>query len=139
MDDLQMGDYLPAALWFNDDHPKERDDAKRGITTVLEEMAQAAGVRVGPIEWEELDPLSPKLKDPPPDHFQGDIKCMVGTVVVAGILKQEGDFTSDLEAEDLETLRNKTRTASGANLTDEECDEIINAEGPMVAADEAAG
>lgn len=134
---MKIGDALPAALWFNDDHPKDRADAVRGIKEALEMTAADAGVKLGPIQWDVVDPLSPRVPTPP-DTFQGDIKCMIGEAIIVGHIKTDDkNFTDDLEPHDLERLRKSTRKQMGnANLTDEECDDFINDFGPDVAYDE---
>ena len=134
---MKIGDMLPAALWYNNDHPKEKANAKRGIEEALKMTAEDAGVTLGPINWDDVDPHSPMLKEAPPDGFQGDIRCMIGSAIVAGLVPRAVDFTDDLTPEDLHTLRTATRKKMGApDLTDEECDDQINSYGPDLAADE---
>ena len=134
---MKIGDMLPAALWYNADHPDEKKDAKRGVEEALQMTAVDSGVTLGPITWDDLDPLSPMLADPPPDNFQGDIRCLVGSAVIVGLVKRPVDFTDDLTPDDLEKLRASTRKKMGApDLTDEECDDQINSWGPDIAADE---
>ena len=133
---MKIGDMLPAALWFNNDHPKDKEDAKRGVEEALKMTAEDAGVTLGPIEWDIVDPMSSRVPTPP-DNFQGDIKCMIGEALVVGLEKRLVDFTDDLEEDDLERLRASTRSNAGApDLTNEECDDIINSHGPDIAADE---
>ena len=134
---MKIGDTLPAALWYNADHPDEKKDAQRGVTEAIQMTAADAGVTVGPIQWDDVDPLSPRVPEPPPE-FQGDIRCIIGEALVVGLAKTlHKDFTDDLTPEDLHKLRTSTRKSMGApDLSDEECDDFINSHGPEVAGDE---
>ena len=134
---MRIGDVLPAALWYNNDNAKEKTDAERGVKDVIEMIAEEEEVKIGPFHWDDVDPLSPRVPEPPA-HFQGDIRCLIGEVVVLAHLKNPAkDFSSDLEEGDLQRLRAVTRKKMGApDLSDDECDDYINEWGPEVAYEE---
>jgi len=136
---MKIGDILPAALWFNEDNPQERLDAERGIRESMEMIAEYDGIEFGPITWEVVDPMSPRVPTPP-DNFQGNIKCLIGYVVITKINAEDGEFTDDIELQDLINLRQVTKKAvldvNGMYLTDEEADEIINQYGIEVVHEE---
>jgi hypothetical protein len=132
---MRIGDVIPAALWYNNDNPKEKTDAERGITEVINGIAAEEEVKIGPFHWDDVDPLSPRVPEPP-KHYQGDARCLIGEVVVIGHMKDPSkDFASDLEEDDLQRLRAITREKMGP-LTDDECDDQINEWGPEVAYEE---
>lgn len=134
-----MGDAHEAALWFNADKPTEYSDAKKGIEIAFVDTALALGVMFGPISFEIVDPLSPRVP-PPPANFRGAIRCLIGTATVVSLwTPRESRFTDDLKPSDLADLRRATRQAfmqaGGFTMTDEECDDWINEVGPDAAVD----
>ncbi len=137
---MKIGDELPAALWFNNDNPQERTDAERGIRESLDMLAEYDDLELGDITWEVVDPLSPRVPEPP-EHFQGDIKCLIGTAKITRIKEKarEVDFVDGLSPQDLANLRRITKDKAveyGELLSDEEADDLINSIGIEVAVED---
>ena len=136
---MKIGDILePASMWYNADHPKEKEAAERGIESVLTMMAEEDNVVIGPIEWETLDPMSPRLPEPP-GIFQGTIRCRVGYAYVVAHKETGYSMSGDLSDEDRETMRIATRKkwaqVHGEILSDEDCDKLLDQVGPEAAAE----
>jgi len=135
---IPVGYPITRALWYNAEVTGELDAAVRGIERELEYIAEAANIILSDIVWENVDPLSPRVPDPP-EHMNGGVRALIGTATVKahGLEIPESNFTDDLTAFDLADLRKATRNAfrdnGGEFLTDEECDQIINDNGPDVA------
>jgi len=131
------GDWLTAAYWYHADNDEERKEGENKITDVIFEMAWDCKVRTKPIEWEYVDPMSPRVPDPP-KGMMGNVKCVIGAAEVYGSLKTGPDFTDEIEPHQRELLRQATRRkfyeAGGFELTDEEADSIINEFAPTTAA-----
>ena len=135
----RRGSIVQAAWWFDADQSIGRENAKREIKKHFYDFSTGCRVILGPIEWEEVDPLSPRVPEPP-KHFQGNIKAMIGTATVVEEMCQvaENRLTNELKPEQLHQMRLATRRAwaqAGGSgfLTDEECEEWINREGPSAA------
>lgn len=136
------GDIFETSLWYNADHPGERSSAQEGIEKVFVEMAYLHGIRFAAIKWEELEPLSPRLKEPPPAYMHGSPRVLVGWAPVVGRLVElpACRFADDVQDETLAQLIQITRVqflrAGGSYLSDEECIDIINEHGPPVAGEQ---
>lgn len=130
------GDMLEASLWYNSLNPLDKVAAQRGVRECLEIMAQACGLLIGDIIWEDIGPEDGRVPEPP-EAYYGAPMCLYGQApVVAARRAPVSAFTHELEDEDLERVRTHTRKAAagyGQYLSDEECDEIINRIGPDAA------
>lgn len=134
-----LGTPMECGLWYNADKPTERANAKKGVETAFFNTGMAYNVNFGPISYEDVDPLSPRVCAPP-DHFQGTVRCLIGTArVVSYYTPQCSRFTDDLRPHELAEFRRATRDAfmraGGFKLSDEECDDWINEVGPDAAVD----
>ena len=135
-------DIFEASLWYNADLPGERSSAQEGIERVFVETAYRQGVRFAAIKWEELEPSSPRLKEPPPAYMRGQPRVLLGWAPVVGKLLElpASRFIDDLSDEDLSNMRRRTRQqilrAGGPVISDEICDDLINQHGPPAAAEE---
>ena len=135
----RKGMYAQAARWFDADKPGQREIALKLIKGYLYEFAVVTSVILGPLEIEEVDPLSPRVPSPP-KRFQGNIKCLIGSAPVIEEVCQvvENRLTEELPEEQLHQMRAATRRAwkragGATELTDEEADLWINREGPEAA------
>jgi len=131
------GDWLRSAYWYYADNPEAAKEAEDKITDHIFEMAWEYKVRTKPIVWEHVLPGDPQVPDPP-KNMMGNIKCAIGAAEVLHSLKMGPDFTDEIEPYQLALLRDATRRkfmeAGGIDLSDEECDEIINEFAPETAA-----
>lgn len=122
--------------WYNADNPEDKKFAEAVIRNALKEVAAEDEVRLQPIEWDDVDPLSPMVP-PPPAFLQGDIRCLIGFAASTSTAIPQSFFTDDLTDEDLHKMRTATRRAhkkaGGGDLSDEQCDQQINDTGPGVA------
>ena len=134
-----LGHVLECALWYNADVPTEKKKAEEGIITGFFKAADLYGVTFGPISWEDVDPMSPRVPTPP-KHMKGNVRCLIGSAKAVSKRRELGDFTNDLEEEDLLALRKATKKAhyrlTGGELSDEEADVIINEHAIDVVLDE---
>jgi len=132
-----VGTEMETALWYNANEPKDKDEAKKGIETVFVQTAYHHGVQFGPIQWEDVDPFSPRVPNPP--KYMKNARALIGVASVYRHMDEAPNsfFTEDLSPGDLKELRRRTSDAfekiSGFPLSDEECDEFINEHGPGVA------
>lgn len=131
-----------AALWFNGANPEDKALAKRGIKDALKIIAVNEGYELGPVRWLDLPPDHSILAVEPPKEFKRGARCLVGEAngrPMNHIVTPVSGFTHELEAKDLQALRERTRLAHRGYypvaevLTDAECDEVINELGPETA------
>lgn len=136
-----VGSAMEAAYWYNAADAAAKKDAEVNVRSAFESVEDQLGCRFGPLAWEDVDPLSPRVPDPPP-WMQGQVRALIGMGVIFTYpnARIESKFIADLEEEDLRKLRAATRKmfakSGGIALTDEECDEIINEYGPDAALDD---
>ncbi len=124
-----------AALWYIS--PGGRKNAQKGLEVSFILVAETEGFIFGPISYEEVDPLSPRVPHPP-DNMTGDVMALIGTATVVAQRMEipEKKFTDELLDRDRAAMRDVTRKIflkGGTNLTDDECDDIINEYGPEAA------
>jgi len=139
----QIGDTLEMAIWYNDQHPQEYANAVKGIYLALTKTEEKYGLRLGPVDFEVLDPGDERVPKPDP-KFSGTPKLLVGFAAVVKLVPvtigEDIGFTEDLDNEALQRLRGVTQGAylkgkppDHPPLTDEQLDTIINEVGPEVA------
>lgn len=152
-----------AALWYNADRPGEVENALAGTMRTLKAYADEMSYEMGPINTVDLEAGHPEIAAPP-RNLGGTPRCIVAACAmrpkrVAKLLTEVNAFTHELDTEDLEKLRHVTRFRykldakqpevkrlyhhpvvetddTPPELTDEECDAIINEYGIEVAQDQ---
>ena len=134
----KIGDELEIGIWVSDDEPLGKilwwksDEAPRR----LHESAEMYGLRHGEITWHELKPGEGRAGHPPKTIKGTNVRLLVAEAkLVSEILAPlPKSFLHDLGIKDLETLRTATRRAyHPTELTDEQCDKVIEHIGPSVA------
>lgn len=134
---LKPGEVIESAIWITGDEPQElRQRYEQDVTQAIDDLCHEHGVIHGPLHWREKLPGSDRVPAVP-DHIQGSqVRLLVAEAEVTGeVPKVSGSFIANLEPKDLTRLRFITRRASKSQLTDQECDEIIEHLGPEAALD----
>ena len=129
-----------AAWWFDADAENALPKAKMRVASGLIDFEQGNRVILKrPFEWEIVDPLSPRVPDPPPGMI-GNIKCLIGESVIVSQREQvaEKRLSVELTGNQLKEMRDATRRAwalagGKGTLSDDECDSWIDREGPGAA------
>lgn len=134
---LRPGDVLEIAIWLDGtETPALRARFDKDLCTNLAEMAGIEGMIIGPLIMAEKRPGEDRVPKVP-DHIQGpDVRLLVGEARV--ICRQPffalpGSFVGDLDRKDLARLREITRRAAPEQLSDMECERIIEEIGPAAA------
>lgn len=149
MPSFGVGDTMETAIWLSgeetiEDRMRFTLDAQDAFTKTVERH----GFKLGPISWEEKRPWDDRVPKVP-DHIHGpDVRLLVATAEIiadVGIKIEKPGFCHDLEEKDLALLRHITRREyknnypGNAELTDRQCDTIINDLGPEAAVKTLSG
>lgn len=143
---FEIGVEINAALWFhNGDRARQLPIAKTGVRKALALHAKQNDAVLGPVRWEEREPLDAGVPPPPDIPDAGDLRLCVGAAQVVALTKRDKTlhrFSRDLEMVDLINLRKATRDSHKKlylmtgqdpqlyiDLTDDEVDEIIDEHG----------
>jgi len=141
----EVGDTLEAAIWLDG---RETVLERSRFVLDAEDALYQAGARhgrvLGSVRWSEKRPGDDRVP-PVPEHIQGpNVRLLVAeaTVVnVVGVERALPGFAHDLELDDLARLRRVTRRQyrreypDQPELTDRQCDTLINDLGPAAAVD----
>ena len=134
---MQAGDVLETAIWLNGEETDEllsrfRADLSKAIVFIEEQEH----VIIKPIQFVEKRPDTHRVP-PVPAHIHGpNVRLLVAEAEVLcrqPFVVTAGSFLLELESSDLERLRTVTRKVAPHQLTDAECDEIIEEIGPEAA------
>ena len=139
----RKGTPVLAAWWYDADAENALPKARMRVARGLIDFEQGNRVILKrPFEWETVDPLSPRVCDPPPGMI-GNIKCLIGESVIVDCRENvaEKRLATELTEDRLKEMRDATRRAwalAGGKgiLSDGECDSWINREGPTAAVPE---
>ena len=139
---MRPGDTVHNAIWLTgEEAPWMFEAYKEQVADSITLLCDEQGFLHGPLRWVEKRPGEDGVPDVP-DHIQGvDVRLLFGE---ADILCRKPQvnlrrFVGDLDAKDLERLRQITRQAHAKHnphspvLTDPECDDIIEELGPEAA------
>ena len=140
---MKIGDTLEAALWLSGGEPDwhidlEKSEIQEGFRSVQAEHH----VLLAPVTYYELRPGDDRVPDVP-KHVDGpDVRLVVGEtrVIAHTALPATGSFLFDIDRADLARLRDITRREHQRRrpreraLLDAECDALIEALGPVIAA-----
>jgi len=138
---VKIGDMLETAVWMDGrETPAQRAAFEAQCRASIAEAEAAEHVVCGPIVWTEKKPGDDRVP-PVPKHIQGpNVRLLVAetTVVTEWPSLKPNSFLGDLDPHDLMRLRQITRMAAfrhtGREITDAECDAIIEQIGPESAA-----
>lgn len=135
---LRIGDVIESAIWLTGDESQElRKRYEKDVTQEIADLCQECGVMHSPIRWLEKPPGTERVPEVP-KHIQGSrVRLLVAEATVTELTPQssQGSFIANLDKKDLLRLRILTRRASKQNLSDQQCDEIIESYGPKAAID----
>jgi len=131
---MKVGEPLEMSWWITgDESPELLAHHKRTLIEAMDELSEG-WVRT-PVEFHVKHPMDDRVP-PVPDHIQGiavGLLVAEATLIAKKVFSHQGSFIANLERKDLMRLRHLTR--KGRNLSDEECDEIIEEIGPEAALD----
>ncbi len=133
---MKPGETFQTSIWLDGtETPELLDRYKSDAAASL----MAEGMVMTPLRWATLLPGEDNVPEVP-DHIQGPAVCLlVGEADVVAVAVDSGFFLTELEPRDLARLRRVTREAYGrqfpqyGNLTDRQCDTLINDLGPDAA------
>ena len=140
---MKVGEVLELAIWLSGKETERELEHWKTVVCPEEfnERARRHGLISSPPEF-TIKQVGEDRVPVPPAHISGpDVRLLVAEAKVGPgrpvILKETG-FAADLEKNDLARLRRLTRAAHtkthpGDRLTDRQCDQIIEAQGPDVA------
>lgn len=140
---MKPGETIERGWWLKGSEPP---DARAAIEDLMREdiaeVASGYNVLHGVVTFHEKRIGEPRVGEPPKNFNGPDVRLLVAESEILAYYEAEPGFVTELEAKDLERLRERTRAAYSRawpwkqRLTDAECDEIINAIGPDAALDE---
>jgi len=132
---MNIGDQVESATWITGDEPQElRQRYERYVVDAIRYLCFENGFVSGEVEFTEKHPMDDVIEAP--DHVSGSrVRLLIGeaTVVEKLIESPKGSFVANLELKDLQKLRGILRNYK--QLTDFECDTIIEQLGPEAALD----
>lgn len=135
---LTLGEVIESAIWITGDESHElRKRYEADVTLAIADLCREHGVIHGPIQWREKRPGTDRVPEVP-DHIQGSrVRLLVAEATVTELVPQssQGSFIANLEKKDLDRLRALTRKAAKQNLSNEQCDAVIESIGPEAAID----
>jgi len=137
---MKPGDTIEAAIWLDGRETVQQVERHRDeVMLAMLEQAQAVGVSLTPLRWVEKRPGDDRVP-PVPEHIQGaDVRLLVAEADVTAMTAAPSNFLAELEPSDLRRLRAVTRSAyhrrypGQPQLTDRQCDTLINDLGPEAA------
>lgn len=125
-----IGELIERSLWYSGDCADQKRKAEKLIRSEFGKSVWTFGL----IQFENLSPGDARVPEPPERFHQENPKLLLGFAEIIGTPQIDKKLSEDLEQEDLEKLRAATRRNVAANLTDAECDEIIDQCGPEAGA-----
>ena len=130
-----IGTQFQAAYWFST--PDEKLHAEIMIQQFMVAVEKDNRVLLDRIVWSELNPDVDECPEPEDPQWPRETRLLMGRATVVAVNAARGantGFVDGLSGDDLKTLRTITRTQfktnTGVVLTDDECDEIIDRQGP---------
>lgn len=117
----RVGEVIETAIWITgEESPEDRKKYEHDVARAIDYFCYQHDFTHGPVVFTEKHPMDDRVPEVP-DHIQGQrVRLLVAeSVLLAG----RGSFVANLEFEDLKKLRSIIRKYR--NLTDEECDEMI--------------
>jgi hypothetical protein len=135
---VKIGDVIESGIWLTGEENEElRKRYEADVSQAVDDLCREEGVIHGPISFLELKPGEERVPEVP-NHISGQrVRLLIANSEVVDFIpmSSEGSFVANLELKDLIRLRTITRRAAKQNLTDQECDEIIEQYGPEAAID----
>lgn len=132
---MNIGDLIESAIWVTGDEPPElRARYEQDVREAISYLCFEHGFVSGEVTFIEKHPMDDVIEVP--DHVFGQrVRLLVGeaTVVEKLIESSKGSFVANLDIKDLQRLRGIIRTHR--QLSDLDCDEIIEQIGPEAAVD----
>ena len=133
---LKIGETVEHAMWITgEESPDIILFHKTNILDALNELCQWQGFTHGPVRFLVKKPGDDRVPQVP-DHIQGQaVRLLIAEADITGRVVQVNppSFIAQLELTDLNRLRAITRGAARRELSDTECDSIIEELGPNAA------
>ena len=136
---MNLGDVVESAIWITGEESQEiRKRYEVDVTQAIDDLCKEMHYVRGPIVWFEKVPGTNRVPEVP-DHIQGiRVRLLVAEAEIVGLAPVAGNdsFIANLDKKDLVRLRHLTRkgavNGTKQNISDKECDEIIDKLGPEV-------
>lgn len=146
------GDVLESAIWLDGTETvAERARFANDVAEAMRAWGRRHGREIGPVTWIEKRPGDDRVP-PVPDHIAGpNVRLLVAEAMIVTegpIQRAKVGFVDDLEPSDAALLRRVTRRAyrrqypnrrTHPDLTDRQCDTLINDLGPDAAVETLRG
>lgn len=141
---VELGTVVETAIWLNGEETPEQQKRwkEEDLPALMQVYEYENGVILGDLDFTELLPIDERVPEVP-DHIRGiDVRLLLATTQViryADPKVMPRSFIEDIAYEDLQLLRDATRSAHKKNspevprLSDKRCDEIIEYLGPETA------
>lgn len=133
---MRIGDVVNTGVWITGDEPPEmRARYEHDVSEAIDFFCFENELTYGPVTFVTKHPMDDDVPEVP-DHIQGtEVQLLVAEATITGkaVQTSEGSFVANLELSDLNKLRGIIRRHR--QLTDLECDEIIEELGPEAALD----
>jgi len=132
---MKLGDVIESSVWLTGDEPEEmRKRYENDVSEAIDYFCFEKSFIAGPVSFDEKHPMDDVIEVP--DHIKGSrVRLLVAsaTVVEKAVETSRGSFVANLEMKDLKKLRTIIRRHR--DLTDIDCDRIIEEIGPDAALD----
>lgn len=130
-----VGDLAEYAIWIDGTESEAMLRQWKADVAFMMSQAHEPKLELGPVRFEIKYPGEDRVPQVP-DHLQGDVRLLVAFAEVLGFeTTKRTSFLDEIEERDLVKLRKATRRQYG-QLSDEQCDQLIERLGPSVAARE---
>lgn len=140
---MRPGDVLETAMWLDGRETEEQMAMHRKVCQqAIARGQEEEGVVIGPIKWVEKYPGDDRVPEVPKGIQGPNVRLLVAeakVVCMAPHVPLPGSFLLDLDKKDLARLREATRRVwrkdnpHAPDLSDSECDQIIEECGPRAA------
>lgn len=133
---MNIGDTIESAIWVTgEESPEDRTRYEQDVCDAIGYLCHENGFVPGSVTFIEKHPMDDDVPEVP-DHIQGEkVRLLVGESIIDSKLVKTsvGSFVANLDIKDLKKLRSITRQAARRQLSNMECDEIIEQIGPEAA------
>ncbi len=133
---MRIGDVIESSIWVNgEESPHQRALFEQDVIEALDYFCSENGFDHGLVTFTKKHPMDEDVPEVP-DHIQGQkVMLLVAASTVTGkrIETSKGSFVAELEYKDLLTLRAIIRKKR--NLSDADCDALIEEIGPQIVLD----
>ncbi len=132
---MRVGDVIETGMWVTgDDDPKLLERYDSDVKEAFDYFIGSQGFTYGEVKKYEKHPMDDRVGEVP-DHIQGSrVRLLVYETEVTGRrIENTGSFIGNLELSDLKRLRGIIRKCAKRQVSNKECDMIIEEVGPEAA------